>query len=61
MAWLDVRLYFVVGLLLHGNPLVAFVVGALVMVVEIALIDLFAKGMESYRALRISASMCVLL
>lgn len=39
---------FVVGLLLHGNPLVAFVVGALVMVVEIALIDLFAKGMDKF-------------
>ena len=39
---------FVVGLLLHGNPLVAFVVGALAMVVEIALIDLFAKGMDKF-------------
>lgn len=39
---------FVVGLFLHGNPLVAFLVGAVVMVVEIALIDLFAKGMDKF-------------
>lgn len=39
---------FVVGLLLHGNPLAAFIVGALVMVVEIALINLFAKGMDKF-------------
>ena len=39
---------FVVGLLLHGNPLLAFVVGVLVMVVEILLINLFAKGMDKF-------------
>ena len=39
---------FVVGLLLHGNPLLAFVVGVLVMVVEILLISLFAKGMDKF-------------
>lgn len=39
---------FVVGLFLHGNPIVAFIVGAVVMIVEIALIDLFAKGMDKF-------------
>ncbi len=39
---------FVVGLLLHGNPIVAFIVGVIVMVVEIALIELFAKGMDKF-------------
>lgn len=39
---------FVVGLLLHGNPIVAFIVGVLVMVVEILLINLFAKGMDKF-------------
>ncbi len=39
---------FVVGLLLHGNPIVAFIVGVVVMVVEIALINLFAKGMDRF-------------
>mgnify|MGYP000772824102 FL=1 len=39
---------FVVGLLLHGNPLAAFLVGALIMIVEIALINLFAKGMDRF-------------
>ncbi|OUQ19233.1 YhfT family protein [Lachnoclostridium sp. An138] len=39
---------FVVGLLLHGNPILAFVVGVLVMVVEILLINLFAKGMDKF-------------
>ena len=39
---------FVVGLFLHGNPIAAFVVGAVVMVVEIGLIDLFAKGMDKF-------------
>lgn len=39
---------FVVGLLLHGNPIVAFAVGAVVMVIEIALIELFAKGMDKF-------------
>ena len=39
---------FVVGLFLHGNPIVAFIVGAVVMVIEIGLIDLFAKGMDKF-------------
>ncbi len=39
---------FVVGLLLHGNPILAFVAGAAVMIVEILLINLFAKGMDRF-------------
>jgi len=39
---------FVIGLFLHGNPIVAFIVGAVVMVIEIGLIDLFAKGMDKF-------------
>lgn len=39
---------FAAGLFLHGNPLMAFVVGVVVMIVEIALIDLFAKGMDKF-------------
>ena len=39
---------FVVGLFLHGNPIVAFIVGVIVMMVEIALINLFAKGMDRF-------------
>lgn len=39
---------FVVGLFLHGNPIIALVAGAVVMIVEIGLIDLFAKGMDKF-------------
>lgn len=39
---------FVAGLLLHGNPLLAFVAGALILVAEIFLIDVFAKGMDRF-------------
>ena len=39
---------FVVGLLLHGNPLLAAALGAVVMVVEILLINLFAKMMDKF-------------
>ena len=37
---------FVVGLLLHGNPIVALLVGAAIMIVELLLINVFAKGMD---------------
>lgn len=37
---------FVVGLLMHGNPIVALLLGAVVMVVELLLINVFAKGMD---------------
>lgn len=39
---------FVAGLFLHGNPIFAFVAGVVVMVIEIALIELFAKGMDKF-------------
>jgi len=39
---------FVVGLVFHGNPLVAFILGALVMVLELVLINVFAKGMDKF-------------
>lgn len=39
---------FVAGLFLHGNAVAAFIVGALVMTVEILLIHVFAKGMDKF-------------
>lgn len=39
---------FVIGLLLHGNPLVALILGAVIMVVELMLINVFAKGMDRF-------------
>lgn len=39
---------FVAGLFLHGNPIVAFVAGVAIMIIEIALIELFAKGMDRF-------------
>lgn len=39
---------FVIGLLFTGNPLVAAVLGASVMIVELLLINLFAKGMDKF-------------
>lgn len=39
---------FVVGLALHGNPIVAFILGAVVIVVELIFINVFAKGMDKF-------------
>ena len=39
---------FVVGLFLNGNPLLALVLGATVMIVELLLINVFAKGMDKF-------------
>ena len=39
---------FVVGLALHGNPIVALIAGAVVMIVELLLINVFAKGMDKF-------------
>lgn len=39
---------FAVGMFLHGKPIIALIAGAIVMVVEIALIDLFAKLMDKF-------------
>ncbi|QIK70407.1 hypothetical protein G7062_08885 [Erysipelothrix sp. HDW6C] len=43
---------FAIGILLHGNPLFAFVVGAVVMVIEVFLINAFAKGMDKFPGVR---------
>lgn len=39
---------FVVGLFLNGKPIPAFVLGAVVIVAELALINVFAKGMDRF-------------
>lgn len=43
---------FVIGLALHGNPLFAAVLGALVMVLELALINVFARGMDKFPGMK---------
>lgn len=43
---------FVVGLLLHGNPIAAFVLGAVVIIIELGLINVFAKGMDKFPAVK---------
>lgn len=43
-----VTFVFVVGLVLHGNPLLAALGGAAVMVLELLLINVFAKGMDKF-------------
>ena len=39
---------FVIGLFFHGNPIAAFILGFAVMVAEIYLINIFAKGMDRF-------------
>lgn len=39
---------FVIGLLFVNNPLVALVLGAIVMIIELLLINVFAKGMDKF-------------
>lgn len=39
---------FAAGLMLVGNPIIAFVAGAVIMVVELSLINVFAKGMDKF-------------
>ncbi len=39
---------FTVGILLHGNPILAFVAGVAVILAEIGLINLFAKLMDKF-------------
>ena len=39
---------FVVGLFLHGNPIIAFALGFAVMIAEIFLINIFAKYMDKF-------------
>lgn len=39
---------FVIGLVFHGNPIIAALLGAAVMVIELLLINVFAKGMDKF-------------
>lgn len=39
---------FVIGLMLHGNPLFVLIIGAVIMVIELMLINVFAKGMDRF-------------
>lgn len=43
---------FVAGIFLHGNPIFAFIAGAAIMVAEVFLIRLFAKGMDQFPGVR---------
>lgn len=43
---------FVIGLAFHGNPLLAAVLGVVVMVCELALINVFAKGMDKFPGMK---------
>lgn len=43
---------FVIGLAFHGNPLLAAVLGAVVMICELALINVFAKGMDKFPGMK---------
>lgn len=43
---------FAAGILLHGQPIFAFAAGAVIMVVEILLINTFAKGMDKFPGVR---------
>lgn len=43
---------FVIGLAFHGNPLLAAVLGAVVMVCELELINVFAKGMDKFPGMK---------
>ncbi len=43
---------FVAGIFLHGNPIFAFLAGAAIMIAEVFLIRLFAKGMDHFPGVR---------
>lgn len=43
---------FVAGIFLHGNPIFAFIAGALIMILEVFLINIFAKGMDKFPGIR---------
>lgn len=47
-----VTLVFGVGILLHGNPIFAFVAGGAIMAAEVFLINAFAKGMDKFPGVR---------
>lgn len=41
-----------IGLLLHGNPMIAFIAGAAIMAIEVKLIGIFAKGLDRFPGIR---------
>lgn len=43
---------FVIGLIFNGNPLLAGILGAAVLVAELALINVFAKGMDRFPGMK---------
>lgn len=43
---------FVAGIFLNGNPLFAFIAGAAIMIAEVFLIKLFAKGLDRFPGVR---------
>lgn len=43
---------FVTGILLNGNPILAFIAGAAVMIAETLLINVFARGMDKFPGVR---------
>lgn len=43
---------FVAGIVLHGNPFVAFIVGAVLITLEVLLINVFAKTMDKFPGIR---------
>jgi hypothetical protein len=43
---------FVAGILLHGNPIVAFFVGVVLMFVEVQLLSLMAKALDKFPGIR---------
>lgn len=43
---------FVVGILLKGNPILAFIIGALVMLIEVQLLTLMAKALDKFPGIR---------
>ncbi|NLW29422.1 MAG: hypothetical protein GXY98_05945 [Erysipelothrix sp.] len=43
---------FAVGIALHGNPLLALIAGAAVIILEVFLIDFFAKALDSFPGVR---------
>lgn len=47
-----VTLVFAIGILLHGNPIIAFIAGGAMMAVEVFLINTFAKGMDKFPGVR---------
>lgn len=43
---------FVVGILLQGNPIIAFIIGVLVMFIELTLLNSAAKGLDRFPGVR---------